>query len=274
MTYFRSIGGSFGTAVFGSIFSDRLTANITHFLGALRLPAGVTSASLSPRALTELPPAVHHAFIVAYASSLQSVFRAAAPVAAVGFVLAWLLPEVKLRKTVAATDPGETFGMPTDRTSLQELERAVAVLVQHENRVAVYHRISVQAGWEGLRPGACCLLSRIGKRSGITVAELAEEIRTARSNLAPILDQLTNRGLVARSTDGDANISPLALTEVGEAALERMRAARGEDLADLLQGWSPDAHPELAARLQMLAAEFIDHDAQKLRTDDALRTAA
>jgi hypothetical protein len=28
VTYFRSIGGSVGTAVFGSICSDRLTANI------------------------------------------------------------------------------------------------------------------------------------------------------------------------------------------------------------------------------------------------------
>jgi Major Facilitator Superfamily len=152
VTYFRSIGGSFGTAVFGSIFSNALTANIAHFLGALRLPAGVSSASLSPRALSDLPPAVHHAFIFAYGSSFKSVFRAAAPVAAVGFVLAWLLPEAKLRKTVAATDPGETLGMPTDRTSLQELERAVAVLAQHQNRVAVYQRVSVQAGLEGFVP--------------------------------------------------------------------------------------------------------------------------
>ena len=121
VTYFRSIGGSFGTAVFGSLFSSHLTANIAHFLGAVKLPAGVTSAALSPKTLSTLPLPVHNAFIEAYASSLQSVFRAAAPVAAFGFVLAWLLPEVKLRKTVAATDPGQTFGMPTDRTSPQAL---------------------------------------------------------------------------------------------------------------------------------------------------------
>ena len=136
-TYFRSIGGSFGTAVFGSIFSSRLTANIAHYLGPRKLPAGVSSSALSPEALTRLPPAVHHAFIDAYASSLQTVFRAAAPVAAVAFLISWLLPEVKLRKTVAATDPGQTLGMPTDRSSLQELERAVGVLAQRENRVAL-----------------------------------------------------------------------------------------------------------------------------------------
>jgi EmrB/QacA subfamily drug resistance transporter len=59
VTYFRSIGGSFGTAVFGSIFSSRLSANIAHYLGPLGVPAGVTSAALSPRALNRLPPTVH-----------------------------------------------------------------------------------------------------------------------------------------------------------------------------------------------------------------------
>ena len=33
-TFFRSIGGIVGTAVFGSIFSNQLTANIAHYLGA------------------------------------------------------------------------------------------------------------------------------------------------------------------------------------------------------------------------------------------------
>ena len=113
-TYFRSIGGSFGTAVFGSIFASRLSANIAHYLGGVTLPRGVTSSGLSPGTLSHLPPAAHAAYIAAYSSSLQTVFRAAAPVAAFAFVLSWLLPEVKLRRTVAATDRGQTFGMPTD----------------------------------------------------------------------------------------------------------------------------------------------------------------
>jgi hypothetical protein len=47
VTYFRSIGGAFGTAVFGSIFANRLAANIAHYLARLHLPAGVTSATLA-----------------------------------------------------------------------------------------------------------------------------------------------------------------------------------------------------------------------------------
>jgi EmrB/QacA subfamily drug resistance transporter len=264
VTYFRSIGGSFGTAVFGSIFSNRLTANLARYLGPSGLPAGVRSATLSPRELSRLPPPVHHVFIDAYASSLQSVFRAAAPIAAVGFLISWLLPERKLRKTVAATDPGETFGMPTDRTSLQELDRAVGVLAQREDRAALYRRIAGPAGLNGLWPGACCLLSRVGQQSGITLAELAVQTRTSTSELGPILYQLTSRRLVSTSAGGHLEISALTLTEPGRAALERLRAARRDDLAELLEGWSPYQYPELAARLQILACDSIDHDAQRL----------
>ena len=59
VTYFRSMGGSFGTTVFGSIFANRLSANIADNLGGTALPAGVSSDTLSPEALTLLSPAAH-----------------------------------------------------------------------------------------------------------------------------------------------------------------------------------------------------------------------
>ena len=130
VTFARSMGGSFGTALFGSVFSHTLTGNLQRYLHGVRLPAGVSNSSVNPGLLSRLPPSIHTGFIDAYAASLHTVFRSAIPLAVFAFVLSWLLPEVKLRKTVAATDPGETLGMPTDRSSLQELERAVGVLDQ------------------------------------------------------------------------------------------------------------------------------------------------
>jgi hypothetical protein len=56
VTYFRQIGGSFGAAVFGSIFSNRLDAKIADYLGGVTLPGGVSSETLSPDALTKLSP--------------------------------------------------------------------------------------------------------------------------------------------------------------------------------------------------------------------------
>ena len=89
-----------------------------------------------PQTRRTYAPAAHSAFIHAYADSLETVFLAAVPVAAVAFLISWLLPQVPLRKTVAATDPGQTFGMPTDRSSAQELERGLGVLAGRQDRVA------------------------------------------------------------------------------------------------------------------------------------------
>ena len=270
VTYFRLIGGSFGAAVFGSIFSNRLDANIADYLGGVALPAGVSSETLSPDVLSKLSPAVHDAFIQAYADSLETVFLAAAPVAAVAFLVSWLLPQVPLRKTVAATDPGQTFGMPTERTSAQELERGVGVLAQRQDRVALYRRLAAQAGLTGVRPAASCLLTRIAAQPDITLADLAEEIGTSIANLAPSIDQLVSHRLVATDPRGGA----ITLTEHGRSAIERLRAAREDDLRELLDGWPPEQEAELDQRLRSLARDCMNADAARLRRDERLRSAA
>jgi len=111
------MGGSFGTTVFGSIFSNRLTATLALYLGGTALPAGISSETLSPERLSRLSPAAHDAVIHAYSDALQTVFLAAAPVAAFAFLISWLLPELKLRKTLATVDRGQTFGRPADPSS-------------------------------------------------------------------------------------------------------------------------------------------------------------
>jgi EmrB/QacA subfamily drug resistance transporter len=104
-TFFRSIGGSFGTAIFGAIFANALAGNLARRLGNATLPHGLSSASLTPAILDRLPPAVHHAVALAYADSIQRVFVIAAPVGAVAFLAAWLIPQVELRRAAAAPLP-------------------------------------------------------------------------------------------------------------------------------------------------------------------------
>jgi len=130
-TFFRQIGGSFGAAVFGAIFANLLGGNLNHYLKGLTLPGGLTGASVSPHALAKLPAAAHAGYVQAYAHSLQTVFLVAAPVAAIAFLLSWLLPELPLRKTAAA-DPSHALAMATDRSSLQELEHAHRAHAQTE----------------------------------------------------------------------------------------------------------------------------------------------
>ncbi|MEO7127038.1 MAG: MDR family MFS transporter [Nakamurella sp.] len=104
-TFFRSIGGSFGTAVFGAIFANVLGGRITAALHGAHVPPGL-EGSVDPTALSALPPPVHAAIVDAYSSTIGTVFLWAVPIAAVAFLLTWLLPEIRLRHTVG--DEGGT----------------------------------------------------------------------------------------------------------------------------------------------------------------------
>jgi EmrB/QacA subfamily drug resistance transporter len=97
-TFFRSIGGSFGTAIFGAIFSNVLVGNLVKHLHGARLPAGFSSADATPALLNRLPAAIHHAFVTGYAESIQTVFMVAVPIAALAFLATWLIPQVELKQ--------------------------------------------------------------------------------------------------------------------------------------------------------------------------------
>jgi hypothetical protein len=97
-TFFRSIGGSFGTAIFGAIFANVLVGNLASHLHGLTLPAGFSSADATPAVLNKLPAAVHQAFVAGYAQSIQTVFLVAVPIAALAFLATWLIPQVELKQ--------------------------------------------------------------------------------------------------------------------------------------------------------------------------------
>jgi EmrB/QacA subfamily drug resistance transporter len=105
-TFFRSVGGSFGVAIFGAIFASRLASQIE------RLPVGVAGrlsggVHMTPEQARHLPPAVHEDFLNAFAHSLHGVFLWGMLLAIVPFGLAWLLKEVPLRTTLGRAPAGE-----------------------------------------------------------------------------------------------------------------------------------------------------------------------
>jgi predicted MFS family arabinose efflux permease len=147
-TFFRSMGGSFGTAVFGAIFANVLAGHLARSLVGVKLPVGVTGASVSPRALATLPASAHTAFVDAYASSLQTVFLIAVPIAVVGFALALLLPEIELRRNTDAFE-SET-PRPVRRTSLREVDHARHTAAQSAS--ARLPSVSDRGGQDHARP--------------------------------------------------------------------------------------------------------------------------
>jgi EmrB/QacA subfamily drug resistance transporter len=91
----RQLGGSIGVSVFGAIFTNRLDHEL-----AQRAPAGVhVPAHAGPSVLSQLPPAIHDAYIAAYAAALHPVFVSASGVMLIAFGLSWLLRDVPLRQT-------------------------------------------------------------------------------------------------------------------------------------------------------------------------------
>ena len=106
-TFFRSVGGAFGVAIFGTIFASRLADQ----LGGL--PRDViehvgSGVQLSPAEADKLPPLIHEEFLTAFANALHGVFLWGVAIAIIPFVLSWFLKEVPLRTTLAkrATDLG------------------------------------------------------------------------------------------------------------------------------------------------------------------------
>jgi hypothetical protein len=106
-TFFRSMGGSFGVAVFGAILNTRMAEELPRLVAALAQAGGRTSQLLSsPAQIRLLPPAVMNGIIEALARSIHSVFLWAIPLLLAGFVLSWFLDEIPLRETVHARPPG------------------------------------------------------------------------------------------------------------------------------------------------------------------------
>jgi hypothetical protein len=100
-TFFRSIGGSFGAAIFGAIFSNVLVGNLVRHLGKAKLPIGLTTSNITPASLATLSAAARHGVVAAYAESIQTVFVIAAPIGLLAFLGAWLIPHLELRRGVA-----------------------------------------------------------------------------------------------------------------------------------------------------------------------------
>jgi hypothetical protein len=119
VTFFRSMGGAVGVAVFGAIMSNRLAYNLPRLLPpaareALRGGTGDMASLLgSPEQIRHLPPPITGAIVEAFARSLHVVFLAAIPFALLGLVISFFLRERELRTTShvgAAAAVGEDLG--------------------------------------------------------------------------------------------------------------------------------------------------------------------
>ncbi len=267
-TFFRSIGGSFGVAVFGSIFSNQLASNVRDALAGTTLPSGFDPSTIKgdPQVISQLPADVGRSIIGAYSDSISTVFLYAAPIAVIAFVLAWFVKEEPLRKTVAVADIGEGLGgAPTERSSLEEIQRSLTVLGSREARHDLYRRVSEHAGVDLSPLGAWALL-RLHHFGPTTWADVEARGRSRTPQLEEAYEELRSHGFTRADPPGTA-----VLTEAGLAAADALTAARRDSLAEMLDGWDPEQHAELAAMLSSLAHSLGGTDAERPRDEKKAR---
>ena len=111
--YFREAGAALGIAVFGAIFTSRLTDNLLAAFtdaGASADQASEAAASIDPAILTELPEPVRDSIVTAYADALAPVFWYLVPFMAVAFVLSLFLKEIPLSDVAGLVARGEAIG--------------------------------------------------------------------------------------------------------------------------------------------------------------------
>jgi hypothetical protein len=132
-------------------------------------------AGVIPSAVQNLPPIMHQEYLDAVMAALRPVFVVAAFIGALGFVLTFLLQEIELRDTAPAEGLAESFAMPRDATSLDELERIITVLIARENRWRIYADVAQRAGVD-LPPPELWMRARLGEREPMTLASLSAEL--------------------------------------------------------------------------------------------------
>jgi EmrB/QacA subfamily drug resistance transporter len=273
VTFFRTIGSSFGAAIFGSLFANFLAGRLGSALAASGAPA---AAAQSPKALHALSPEVAAPIVDAYANALGTVFLCAVPVAVLGFVVALFLKEIPLREidAVSSTNLGDGFGMPSTDTPEQLLEVAVGQMFRDSPEM----RLRSLAGRSGCDLDVATLwaLIQIYRQNQVfgsaTLTDIGERLRVPFEVLEPTFDGLVGSGYALRTGER------LWLTQAGVKEVDEASAAIVSRIVDKLAK-SPefDGRPdrdEVEAALERIAHRMLvqrgwdDHQAELAATAD------
>lgn len=268
VTFFRTLGSAFGTAVFGTIYANALTPNlrdgIAQAVAAGGDPAALARAAESPQALHALPAAQVEPLSQAYAQTLHTVFLWTVPVALIGFVVALFLKEVKLRDSarLASTDMGEGFAQPGSGDSEKLLEISVASILHSAGPDTARRiiresdtRLDMAGAWAVMQVD---LFTRMVGHAGLRL--IATRHRLPPEVLVPVFDRMIEEGYLT----GDGRI--FSHTAAGAREARVISEAWGRWLNERLaeDGARPD-DGQLRAAVDVIAKRLLAEDlAQEL----------
>jgi MFS family permease len=253
VSFLRTMGSSFGVAVFGSIYSHQLPG---------QLAEAVRATGADPRVVTtvegvrNLPASMRSAVTEAYANSLHVVFLWAVPVAAVGFVTALLLKEVPLRDSarMAASDLGDNFGQPASFDSEHEMQKLAALVIRHHKRNPA-PEVLAQSGIPLNVAEAWMIMSvyRGGAEQGsASLADIAGDHRLPPGVFEPLANQLVADGYLSET------LGEYRFTQAGLEMFQRFVGAFRTWMLDHLSDWDPDNSEAFSHAVDRLAEQMID----------------
>src|SRR5438552_14282442 len=100
----RSMGASFGVALYGAILNNRLAHYLPRLIpGDQARALHVRTLTASPAAIRRLPPPVQHGVVEALAKSLHVVFLVGVPFMVVAFCVVWVRRVMPWREAALLT---------------------------------------------------------------------------------------------------------------------------------------------------------------------------
>ena len=109
--YFREVGASLGVAIFGAMFTNRLSEKLGEVFSGAGMPnAQEAVATIDPQKLAEMPAEIRDGVVNAYADSLAPVFWYLIPFLLIAFALALFLKQIPLSDESGMVARGEAIG--------------------------------------------------------------------------------------------------------------------------------------------------------------------
>ncbi|MEU6390467.1 MDR family MFS transporter [Streptomyces sp. NPDC046939] len=268
VTFFRTLGSSFGTAVFGTIYANTLKPNLSDGVAeAARAGSGVDPATLAkaaqnPGGLHALPDAARTPVVDAYADTLHTVFLWTVPVALIGFLVALFLKQVQLRDSarMGSSDMGEGFAQPTTGDKAHLLERTVGSIVRSTDLATARRilrdsdtRLDIAGAWAVMQVEFFTRM--VGHASlGMIAARRALPPEV----LVPVFQRMVDEGYLSRTGVYFSH------TAAGRRETDVISAAWGSWLADRVEeDLGRPADDELRAAVDTIAKRLLAEDLQQ-----------
>ena len=173
--------------------------------------------------------------------------------AVIAFFLALMIPENKLRSTMAGgSSVSDAMPQAEAKSSSETIEQILTRLVARENRVSLYANLAERAQLK-LGPQECWLLFRIADNPGMSRAQLEQHLKIASEHVLAGFSELEAEGLVLEEPE-------FSLSAAGREAAAQLHRAREAGLRELLEGWDIENNPELEVVVRELATSLLADD--------------